>query len=303
MAAGLLVLATPAFASAWPDAKQGQINGRVAIMGLPITSDSSGNAVPQPASDCTVHLVRTDEQSDERVYPCASWFQPPVGRHLLWLQSRDGISFQNVVHYAGEPFRERGHIFATTLHAAGRLQLDRSVVVPDTATFRVLSLSRVANFRAFDRRLAYDHANRPVLLPAGPAIAAIFDSAGRALAVSRPVAVEQNETTVVTPAPPANGKASVIAVVERFTTAEDLPKCNAELSGAGLHPTPPASDVQTHDRIAVVWYDVTPAPRAFVTLRCEGLDLLRASVPLEPDHISVVRERLDAPRRATSARE
>jgi hypothetical protein len=169
---------------ALPNAKAGAIHGKVALLAL--LFDRRDNRMLFDSKGCQVHLVNSGDESIEHAYPCGAWFQPPVGRYLLWLELGSFVSYQSVVYYAGEPFRTAGKVFQKQMFPAGSVQLDKKTSVPVGATFRLLALNTRARFRPFDRKIANANASRQVRVPVGRVIAGVFDSGGRALLLSPP---------------------------------------------------------------------------------------------------------------------
>src|SRR6476659_7673577 len=113
------------------DLTQGVIGGRIAIMGL-------ADGTP-PSADCEVRLALIGDEVHSKAYPCGTWFQPPVGRYLYWIEQRSSVSAQSVINYGGEPFRRYGALFSKKMIPAGRVVLSGSVPLPAGAEFRLLS--------------------------------------------------------------------------------------------------------------------------------------------------------------------
>lgn len=263
---------------------QGSINGKIAIQVVP------HDAATADLRDCEVHLVKTDDQTRELVYDCGSWFQPPVGRYLFWVEHDARISFQSVITYAGEPFTKSGLMLMKTMFPAGTVKLDARVPMPDGATFRLVSLERVENHRAFDRRIAKTNSTPSVRVPVGRVIAGIFDRDGRALSLSRPQSIELAKMTTVHPEQPNRGKAHVLAVLERSSANPSNVQCVADLLA-----TTSTVSVQTDDRMVLVWYDLPAPSTTELTVRCGTNQPLIQTVHLDPRTIRTIRAPLPAP--------
>jgi hypothetical protein len=149
----------------------GVINGRVAIAAIPSLVDVHGKSTILASEDCEVHLVNSHDVTVERVYPCGSWFTPPVGRYLFWIEKGSSVSYQSVLYYAGEKFRTAGKVFLKPVYPAGSVQLDLKTEIPTGGTFRILTLDTRERYRPFDRRISSANAKRPVRVPVGRVIA------------------------------------------------------------------------------------------------------------------------------------
>ena len=219
-----------------PDPKKGAINGRVALAAVPVAGEHSATPRPLTTDNCGAHLVETQDETRERVYPCGIWFQPPVGRYLFWIEDRAAVSFQSVVNYAGE-------------------------------RFRFLSLHLVKNYRPFDRRIATSDAKRPHEAPVGATVAGVFDRGRRALALSKPFVVKPGQLAIAKPETPRAGRAAVVVVLDRFEHPP-LSRCEAMLMRERGRPTGPAVDLQAYDRLVMIWYDLLASPDVRITISC-----------------------------------
>jgi hypothetical protein len=265
----------------------GSINGKIAIQVVP------HDAMTTDLRDCEVHLVRTDDQTREITFECGSWFQPPIGRYLFWVEHGSRISFQSVITYAGEPFTKSGLMLVKTTFPAGTVMLDEKVAMPDDATFRLVSLERVEHHRAFDRRIARVHARKFVRVPVGLVLAGIFDRDGRVLSLSRAQTIASASTTTVNPEEPRHGKAHVVAVLERSSAKPSTVRCAAVLiAGSGLEPD---VSLQTDDRMVLAWYDVAAPSTAELTVHCGANRPLTETVRLDSRTIRTIRAPLPAP--------
>ena len=264
------------------DPTTGNIGGRIAFAALP--SD------PQPANHapCEVHLVLTSYDAEELISPCNTWFQPPVGRYLFWLEQGPYVSYQSVMFYAGEPFHQSGMLLSKPLFPAGTLEIDHNPIPPG-ATFRVLSLQIERNYRPFDRVIKPGSRTHTLRVPAGRVIAGVFDAAGNALSLSRPVVVEQGRTASVAFDPRVT--TTLLVILDRFVGHPPLPSCEASLTIEGrVHPGP-AIDLQAHDRVVLVWYDIKTGDAQF-DFRCGSDQTLNRALQLPSDKVTTIRTRL-----------
>jgi len=256
-----------------------------------------GKTIPLATSNCTVHLIHAAEQSREWTYPCGKWFQPAVGRYLFWAEQGATISLQSVLSYAGESFTGSGLMLSKTMQPAGFLRTDNRTKVPPDATLRFVSLRPVGDERPFDRRLDHKRAHEPVRLPAGAAITGVFDRAGRALSLTRPIEVTAGTTAVVRPEGPARNVAHVLAVVSRSGLSPRTP-CDITLAVRRDFPTPTVN-LQSQERVIAAWYDV-PAPAiAVLRMTCSNAQPWERTLHIRPGAIETLRATL--PSRAAAS--
>ena len=258
--------------AATPQLPSGSSDGRIAVRVVPDEPVDDTNAVFR---ECEVHLVRTDDQSRELVYGCGSWFQPPVGRYLFWLEQGSRVSFQSVIKYVGEPSDESGLTLSKAMFPAVFVRLSSKTPISDDDTFRVVSLERIANYRAFDRRIDYAHARRPVTMPVGNVIAGIFDRTGRALSISKPQAVATARTTTVHPRRPGRRRADVLAVLERHPSEGARSACTAALTTPKGKDIRPGVAMETDDRLVLAWYGIAAPSVVRLSVQCGGQSLVR----------------------------
>lgn len=270
----------------------GAVNGNIAVNVVPMLTERNGETRPLPIEDCAVHLVDADEQTTPWIYPCGKWFQPPVGRYLFWLEQRSTVSFQSVLSYAGEPFTGSGLMLPKTMYPSGYVQLRSGTPIPADATFRLISLERVENYRPYDRRIARKRANEPVRIPVGRMIAGVFDRYGQALAISRPREVSAGGVTTADPAGPSRNKTDIVAVLSRSGLPGPIP-CDIALT-LGRHTIQPAVNFQTQERIIIAWYELTPAI-ARLNVACGDTQPFTRSLRLKPGTIETVRATLARP--------
>lgn len=252
------------------------VEGRVKLQVLP----SGALAVK---SDCSVHLIEVADQSSERTYPCATWFQPPIGRYLFWLEQADEISHQSVLRYAGEA--GSGLVMDKATMAAGLVQLDRHASIPADATFRVISLEQSGAERAFDRRIRASRATEPFRVPAGFVLSGIFDRNGDALALSRPRAVLDTGVTTLLPGRPRAAHATLVAVLRRGS----VKGCQALLLSAQDATRLPDATASSGDRLVVAWYDLPAPAEATFEVKCPSATPFSREISLSPGRIETVR--------------
>lgn len=298
---GIVLLATPSLKSAEsgvppssPDPRTGAIHGRVAIVAIPVL-EQHGKTTFLSYRDCEVHLVKSEDETRELVYPCGSWFQPPIGRYLFWLEQGSLVSFQSVVYYAGERFVHFGSVFAKPLYPAGSVQLDSKVVVPAGSTFRILSLDTIGAYRPFDRRLAASNTRRPFRVPVGRLVAGVFDPGGRALLLSRLQRITAGYTTVVLPTKARAGSAIVVAVFDRLVSRRLSPVCNVGLIISKRFSTASDIEMQAYDRLVLIWYDLPAPGEGRLEVRCGVDPPLNRLVHLQQGAIATIRETLRRP--------
>lgn len=123
---------------------------------------------------CTVYLVPSDDVNERLSYPCGKWIAPPRGRYTRWLEQGTRISQQAVVMNGSATFQGNGTIALVPLKAAGFAAIAPEVSIGKDETVRYLSLE--PSMRGWEKRLQRDEAKSVVRLPAGRAVAGIFNS-------------------------------------------------------------------------------------------------------------------------------
>jgi len=274
-----------------PDTTKGAINGRIALIAVPISAGRDDKLTPLPIDHCQAHLVETQDETHERVYPCGTWFQPPVGRYLFWMENQVAVSFQSVIHYAGEQFRHSGALFPKPLYPAGSIELESATNVPPGATFRFLSLHIVKNYRPFDRRIAAVRAKSRIHAPAGAAVAGVFDGSGRAASLSKPFIVKPGRVAVVNPETPQEGRAALVVVLNRFEHPP-LRRCAVTLMESSGRRIAPAVDLQAYDRVVMIWYDLLASGNTRIAVSCNSQQPFVQTVHLVSGQIETVRRNL-----------
>ncbi|PYQ26046.1 MAG: hypothetical protein DMF56_25715 [Acidobacteria bacterium] len=238
-----------------PDPATGEINGTIALLLWPVSPDASRQ--PLSAEGCEVHLTLSDSQTDETRYPCSGWFQPPGrGRYLVWLEQGETVSPQTFITFDYLRFRGLGQTILMPMRAAGWLRVDAPKTA-DGATVRVLSLEESAeDVRAFDRRVPASQGGVTVRVPAGRAIAGVFDSTGRARALSRPVQVKKGTTRTVAPSTPPNTDV-LVSLVRRNHKHADA--CRSSIVFPNGSEQPAEATLVAWDRVVAVWYGLKSA--------------------------------------------
>lgn len=260
----------------------GVIAGRVAVMGRAAAHE-------EPASGrCDVHLVRIGSETNEIVQPCLTWFQPPVGRYLFWLQSPTSVSEQSILNYAGEQ-STIGKAIEKRLMPAGSVRLNRRAATPDSAEFRVVSLNTTLVHHQFDRRVRLRELSTPLVLPAGHALAGIFDASGQALALSNQLTIDHGQTTLVVPTVPSPRYADLLVVLNRHAAVAHPPRCIVALDEPDQKTRrPPDIHLTATDRVLLLWRNLMPGMRR-LRVSC-GESMFERSVNVLPGRISTVRD-------------
>jgi len=265
------------------DPRTGNIGGRIAIAAMPRDSQPSNHA------PCEVHLVLTTYDKDEQIYACNTWFQPAVGRYLFWLEQGSSISYQSVIFYGGEHFHRSGMLLSKPLFPAGNVEIEGETI-PSGATLRVLSLRTARTYRPFDRVIRPAGRSRSFRIPAGRVIAGVFDAAGNALSLSAPHVLEQGRTQRIS-LESARRTAALLVVLDRFVRRPPLPRCVSSLTIGDRRQPRPTVDLQAHDRVVLVWYDLD-AGDARLDFRCRSGQTLTRTLILAERRVATIRTRL-----------
>jgi hypothetical protein len=265
------------------DPKTGNIGERIAIAALPLDPQRSNHA------PCEVHLVLTTYDKNELLYPCNTWFQPPVGRYLFWLEQGSSISYQSVIFYSGEAFHRAGMLLSKPLFPAGKVEI-QGERIPSGATLRVLSLRTARNYRPFDRVIKPVGATYTFRIPAGRIIAGVFDAAGNALSLSAPHVVQGGHIERVA-LRSARTTATLLVILDRFVSRLPLPPCAASLTIGNRRQSRPTVDLQAHDRVVLVWYDLD-AGDARLDFRCRSGQTFTRTQHLREGRVATIRTRL-----------
>ncbi|HEX6640883.1 MAG TPA: hypothetical protein VF215_07200, partial [Thermoanaerobaculia bacterium] len=278
-----------AWRGATPSSREtpGSIDGKIAVMAFPEAVDRNGDTQRIQANDCEVHLVQAEEQTTQWLYECGTWFQPPVGRYLFWLEQGSSVSFQSILSYAREPFTNAGLVLPKRMYPSGFVQLKEGAALPEGATFRAISLDSVENYRAYDRRIANRNAHRPTRMPIGPMLTGVFDRYGRALSLSTPQNVSVGKTTVVDPRTPTREQSDVLAVLSRSELGHPSP-CNVTLT-SNRQSIQPEVNFQIADRLVVAWYGLAAPAAMNLNVTCDNALPFVRMLYLEPGAILTVR--------------
>jgi hypothetical protein len=285
LTAGFAMMSDAA-AATLPDPATGEINGTIALLLWPVSPDASRQ--PLPAEGCEVHLTLSDSQTNEMRYPCSAWFQPPGrGRYLVWLEQAETVSPQTFIAFDYLRFRGLGQTILMPMRAAGWLRVD-APKMPDGSTVRVLSLEESAeDVRAFDRRIPASQGGVTVRVPAGRAIAGVFDSTGRALALSRPVQVKKGNTTTVVPNTPQNADVLVSLIRRNHKRAE---ACRSAIVFSTGSEQPAEATLVAWDRVVAVWYGLKSTEgRVFVDC---GSSKFEKEIQLARSKVITIRDEL-----------
>ena len=109
-----------------PDITKGEINGRMAMIAIPVfgverTEGGARMGGYLPVEGCNAHLAPVENLETELTYPCGKWFQPPEGAYRMWLEGPDQISEgTSVVMWEDQPFEGVGLSAAMGMSRRGR---------------------------------------------------------------------------------------------------------------------------------------------------------------------------------------
>lgn len=251
------------------DPATGKIDGKVAIAYTP--AELVGDKLsPLSPWGFQAHLTGHDDPSVDLVFPCGVWFQPPVGRYRVWLEGEWQISpHSSVTSYSGQPFRGRGLFAALPVVEAGRVTLPPDLRKDPHLVLRLLHAGShlEGNFPRWElsRRKPVREVGDGLLMPVGPAIAALWDERSQSYtAISRPFEVEARKTVTVSFELPVDA-AHLVVQVQRQALAKvaadtridvRLKRADGEL--------PPDLEVALADRVYAVWYGVPPGAAELV---------------------------------------
>jgi 5-hydroxyisourate hydrolase-like protein (transthyretin family) len=277
-----------------PDRTSGVIDGKAHILFWP-----SVHPPPQPGEaltllspdGCQVHLIPSADTESELVEPCGRWLLPASGKYRFWLEKDDLISpWPGVVSYDSANVDGKGMAAAAGVVPGGRVALAAAVALPESAGLRLLHIPpRTAKRpeKAFDRRLSRSKARIGALFPAGSALAGVFDRAGDAIALSRPVEIALGKTVFAAPRAPAAGS-DVLLVLDRPRLRSSWA---ADEVGLTLGSRKPDVFVSAIDRVFAVWYGVT-GKSASLTLTSPTLRFDPRELTLRPGKVVTVRDKL-----------
>lgn len=274
-----------------PDPRSGNVNGLVGILYWPgaMPTKPREPSMPLPSADgCHAHLVPEKDPEQELRYPCGTWFAPPVDRYRVWLETAGGISpTQNMLVFAGTPFRDGGLPAIAPIAPAGRIGIPADRAVPDTESVRVFStrttLPWAKSVRIFDRRLK----GRTVQMPAAaPVVLGRFDrTTNDAIALSRPISIEAGSTQLVWPTAPA--ASDVLVILRKPWTLEA--RKEPPTVRLALNSRDPDVLVNGGDRIIAIWYGVD-APRAKIAFESDAAHWEAREIRLAPGKVTTIRD-------------
>ncbi len=278
------------------DPARGEIDGKVAIAF--VAQEPDGSMAEKP-SQYKVHLVADADLGLERVYPAITWFQPPPGKYRVWMEGPGRMSPDSLVlSYSGGPFKGLGILGGLRLAPAGTVALADETARTGTSVLRLLHLDshmRGAHpQREISRRVSGAALKSGVLMPAGPILAALFDSKTQEYTgLTRPVVVAAEGRTPVRPVPPERGVTHLVALLERPGVLDSFAQDDARpVLALPAGRREPDVLVTTAERIYAVWYGLSDRhaklelTSAFVTLPSQEL-------VLRPGRIERVQARLN----------
>lgn len=242
----------------------GVINGKAALVGLPVRYDSLAGSIDylDPAG-LEVHLTPAGDPDTELVFPAGSWVQPPAGRYRIWLEGDWRMTpFSGLIVW-GAPVAKGGMVTAKPVETAGRVKLSPEADVAPHMDLHLLHAGSYleAGFPRWEisRRKPAAKVGEGVLMPAGRAVGALWDrKSGRYVELSRPFEV-RGRRTVEIPLEKPEGGAHLVVEVERHFIADaaaDLEVGLAVTQEGGERA--PDLAVFTTDKIYAFWYGLAP---------------------------------------------
>lgn len=229
---------------------------------FPIRHDGNGREFLDPAG-LEAHLKPPQDPDTELVFPAGQWVQPPSGWYYYWLQGGWRMSpHAGLFSHAASA----GAVMApvATLVDAGRVRLPAEDL--NLGSDVVLELLHGGSYReqGFLRweillRRSADEIGEGVLLPAGPAVGALWNrSTRRYVALSRPFAVRAR-TTVAVPLTAPQAVAQLVAEVRRHPEDLGEERSDIELSvKLGERQVPPDFKVLSANKAFAYWYNLAP---------------------------------------------
>jgi hypothetical protein len=272
-----------------PTPAEGNVEGRQGISFWP-SIEVDGEARVVDPTGCVVYLVASNV-NERLTNACGKWFAPPADRYSVWLEQGNHISAQTVINSAGSKFSDNGVIVVMPLNDAGSAAIAPDVPVEAPQTVRFLSIE--PSSVGFEKRLQSPDAHSAHRLPAGKAIAGVFDGEGEALALSRPFSTTPGTTTLVRPDAPANAADLMLVFGKRQASLREREKRNTKIS-AVVGGTVKEPDVlyETSGRMIAIWYAVT-ARTATIKVASDTFRLEDREVRLTPGTVTTLREDLD----------
>lgn len=275
-----------------PDPSTGVIDGRDAALVWPARYRDAATYELLPVAGCGAHFVPSTNLAAELTHPCGKWLNPEPGKYKVWLQGKDFISPYPLVLNAVNGSTGRGYSMVAPVVPSGLVALSSDVRLGTGEGLRLLSLK--AQFfndwgRAFDRRVS--DPRQPVAMPAGSALAGIFDQkSGEAIALSRPLAVAANETAVAKPAPPERGSDVLVVLQKPLAPRREALQVSLKADAGPRRP-----DVLLHasDAVFAIWYGVGGST-ATLTVDADALTLAPVALRLAPKRVTTYRGALQA---------
>lgn len=278
------------------DPTRGEIDGKIAVAFVAQEPDGS---MAQSPGQYKVHLALDADPGVERVYPAVTWFQPPPGKYRVWMEGPGRMSPDSLIlSYSGKPFKGLGLLGGLRLAPAGTVALADDTRATGTSALRLLHLDshmRGAHpQREISRRVSGPALKNGVLMPAGPILAALFDSKTQEYTgLTRPVVVAAGGRTPVRPVPPEKGVTHLVALLERPGVLDSFAQDDARpvLTLAAGRREPDVL-VTTAERIYAVWYGLSDR-RAKLELTSAFVTLPPQDLVLRPGRIERLQARLN----------
>ncbi|MCP3957111.1 MAG: hypothetical protein GY719_04600 [bacterium] len=246
------------------DPASGNIDDRVAVAVYPARYANGKPAEFFVPDGFEVHLTPAEDPSQELVFPCGTWFQPPPDRYRVWVAGNGLMSpYTSMLTYAGGVFKGSGLTAAVPVGEAGRVVLPPDLEAEANIVLRLLHAGRYveAGFarRELSRRRPADQIGEGVLMPAGPTVAALWDEqTGRYTALTVPFDVLAGEI-VVAPLERPKGVAQAIVQLQRHKKADRETGYDVQMSVTidGVARTPDLK-VPTSKIVYALWYSLPP---------------------------------------------
>lgn len=273
----LLLLLQTAFVLPLP--AEGTIDGKEALLIWP--ADESGTLL-DPAG-CEVHLTPAGDFETHLTYPCGRWIAPPPQqRYNYWLEQGNRISGnKSVLFYGGQP-SDRGFLLVSGIGPAGFVRA--AARLRETETFRIVTFREPD--RVFDIRLRRDEIESRVRVPTGSTIGGIFDEAGNAVALTKPIEIREGTTATLSPLPPRADTCDLIVILQKRGRARP-PKTEIALASTG-ETRKPDFYRENEGRLFAVWYGLGPG-EAIVRISAAENDRASFPVMLHANRVATMR--------------
>jgi len=147
--------------------------------------------------------------------------------------------------------------------------------------------------RGWEKRLQAHEAKATTRLPAGRAVAGIFDADGSVIALTRPFTTSADKPTLVTPRVP-DGSADLMVVLgkQKASPAERTRKITAISTMIAGKEHYPAVLYEHNGRIIAIWYGL-PSGTARLKLSSDLFRIEQAEIQLATGTVTTFRETLD----------